>query len=170
MTQYNVLASHKIFERIKTKLVSQTKKLRKQCGFWTATDEELIQEAVIIFFKHFEDYYEEDNKYLRFLFIATKNRIRTMQKETYTYINRYKNSPNNSDNDSDYYTDLEKIPAAQKEMIDLKDILSKLSKRKQKMVLELIDNGGNWIKMWTKFGVTSWVKREKIKRKIQSVY
>lgn len=91
LARYGTTASQRIFERVKGRLKADVEKLRYQTSFRQATITELHQEARILFHQHFEEYYEKEEQYLRFLFIVMKNRIRTMQRVLYTYTNRITN-------------------------------------------------------------------------------
>jgi len=91
LAKYGTTASQKIFESVKGRMKADVEKLRYQTSFHQVNVTELFQEARIVFFKHFEAYYEDDEQYLRFLFIVVKNKIRNMQRIVYTYANRITN-------------------------------------------------------------------------------
>jgi len=106
MRMYGLTTPDRILVRCEQKLKGQSEKLRNSMCFTAYTKLEIYQEAVILFHKNFEDYYEDDKQYLRFLFIATKNRIRNLLKTFNKYESRYKGklyTPSMNDGNEDNY-------------------------------------------------------------------
>ncbi len=88
---YGTSAAERVLAKNEHLLRKQTEKLQAQLTFFEYTRAELYQEVLLLFFKNFEDYYEEDGQYLRFLFIATKNKIINIKKQRAVWANRFKN-------------------------------------------------------------------------------
>lgn len=86
---YGKKAVDRIWEKNISKVHHFVNKLQAQTGFYDYSHTELMQEACMLFHKRFEDYYEADEQYLRFLFVAVKNHIRNLQLKTYTRNNRF---------------------------------------------------------------------------------
>ena len=89
--RYGEKTVDRLYRELLPLLKKQTLKVVYYMGF-SGFEDEVMQEARILFYKRFEDYYENDKQYLKFIFICTKNKIRTMQKKEYTYRNRYANT------------------------------------------------------------------------------
>lgn len=89
MKRYGVRIRDRVYNRCKGQLRLSVAKLQRSTGFYQVSYEELNQEMAILFYNNFEEYYEEDNQYMRFLFICLKNRIRNMQLKEYNYRNRF---------------------------------------------------------------------------------
>lgn len=88
--KYGMTAKERVYEKTYPKIVKICEKLKYQTGFRQYSVQEIVQEARILFFKNFEDYYENENQYLKFLFTSVKNRIRSLQLQVYSFENRYK--------------------------------------------------------------------------------
>lgn len=88
MRDYHSRAVDRIYAKLKPKLEANAKKLVGQTGYFTCDYQEIWQEISILFYEHFEEYYESDSQYLSFLYICLKNRIRNFQRRDYTHHNR----------------------------------------------------------------------------------
>jgi hypothetical protein len=102
MKRYGVRIRDRVYNRCKGQLKGIVAKLQRSTGFYQVPHEELNQEVTILFYNNFEEYYEDDNQYLRFLFICLKNRIRNMQLKEYNYRNRFVALKTSEDNEDDY--------------------------------------------------------------------
>ena len=80
MYQYKLNAVDKIYQRCEKQLNAMCRKLVHQNKCGNRYDANTItQEARIKFYEAFAEYYDEDQQYLRFLFITIKNQIRNFQ-------------------------------------------------------------------------------------------
>jgi len=84
MNIYKVNAIDKIYFRCESRIKAMCRKLVHQSMCGTRYDANvIIQEARIKFYEAFAEYYDEDQQYLRFLFITIKNQIRNFQKKDF---------------------------------------------------------------------------------------
>lgn len=169
---YGTTACERLYEKLKGKLKNNCKKLLYQTKFQEISLDELMQEATILFFKRFSDYYEEDEQYLRFLFVAVKNKIRTMQQKEYSYINRYKNSTvleYEHGTQTDYNSQFETFVDSRDDFscpLTLDDFKHSLAPEEYIILCDVVDRGGSWEKAFMKHGVWDEGERMKIKKRV----
>lgn len=87
--RYGVSPLEKIRERNHSKLKEIANQLKNQESIYTNSSLEVYQELLILFYKNFEDYYESDEQYMKFLFICLRNRLRNVRKKDNTYSSRF---------------------------------------------------------------------------------
>lgn len=82
------MKSIKAVERVWTRNESYVnnkivKRLKYGLNVSFLSEEELLQEARLQFFSLFYDFYEDDNQYLKFIFIVVKNRMRNLKRNNF---------------------------------------------------------------------------------------
>ena len=90
MRDYSVGAVERLHRKLAGKLKNNVAKLAYTTGYFDEANRlECLQEMNILFYQHFEEYYEDDKQYLSFLFICMKNRMRNFQRRDIKHSNRY---------------------------------------------------------------------------------
>ena len=79
----------KVWLRLERKMINIVEKLRAKHKFFTIQVEEIMSEVQWKFVSLFYEKYEDDNQYLRFMFIVSKNVIHDMQRKEYRYTNKH---------------------------------------------------------------------------------
>jgi RNA polymerase sigma factor (sigma-70 family) len=82
----------KSFTRSKFKIRIMLLKLMQQTGFSCSLDE-LISETQEKWIVCFEQYYEEDDQFLKFMFIVMKNKLRDLRNKEFRYQNTHISCP-----------------------------------------------------------------------------
>lgn len=174
MRNYGETAVDRLYKKLKQDITDICRKILYQTGFYYMSVEELEQEARILFFTRFEEYYETNNQYLRFLFIAIKNKVRTEQKKTYRYVNRFKNMPPMDDEEPDFHKALENVAGKNFHGISMDEVRKELqcsvgeSKVQQYFdIVSAVVEFGGWSKAFKKHGINGTRKREAIKGEIR---
>ena len=89
MRDYDSRAKDRLFIKCEADIKKNVKKLMYTTGYQQFNEMECLQEMTILFFQHFEEYYETDRQYLSFLFICMKNKIRNFQRRDIKHQQRY---------------------------------------------------------------------------------
>lgn len=182
---YGEKAVDRIFKRNADKLRKNLKKIIFQTGGFYWETEELWNEFVTLFYKNFEDYYETDNQYLRFLFISMKNKIRSMQRKSMSYNRRYKGRiiTNLGDEKVEYNSQFDMLSKwaprfprnihhgyeeyACEEKLSMRYFADLLNDKELKVLKDLVDCKGDWEQAFTQNGVHKRIEKREIKEAIK---
>jgi len=171
---YGESACERLYKKLTPKLKSNCRSVQYQTKFYEWSAEELFQEMTILFFNRFEDYYETDNQYVRFLFICMKNKVRTIQQREYKYINRMKNTIQVDYEHGavqDYNKQFEAVVDHRdffKVPVTMEYFKEHLGETEFEVLTEVVKRNGSWDKAFSKLGIRR-EDREQIKKTVISL-
>lgn len=183
---YGECAADRILRRNLHQLRKNLRKIRMQTGGYHWPEEELWNEMVKLFHKNFEDYYETDNQYLRFLFISMKNKVRSMQRKSLSYNKRYKGRVilRLGDEYVEYDSQFDMLENGKtlycpqhiqhgydeyacEEKLSMRYFDDLLEQKEMRVLKSLVDLDGNWEAAFVQNGVQSLIEKREIKEAIK---